>query len=316
VKAAIAWLDRLEVDPVALTDRDVKGKKKLGEALGAYIYLLRYSDDPEQRSRLALRIEELASHTHRPEYHDMLVCEDREFDANSMSYFRVAWLMEEFGLDITRYRAELETIRPRLEATLAHRRPGARAQFAWYYDHFGWAKPAILREPDDQTSLIARRVQPRRYRRLMVYELTHEISMAYRFGLGGPSGHFDAGDRAYLRRILGSLTIRFSHKNANADLVAELVSVMTYLGFDDLPAYRAGVQFLLRSQNPNGSWGQYQKYRKTFGDDLDAALYLHTTMVALRALLEWDDRAWARSFDATHPTLPPARPDSPTSPAP
>lgn len=316
MKAAIAWLDRLEVDPVALTDRDVKGKKKLGEALGAYIYLLRYSDDPEQRSRLALRIEELASHTHRPEYHDMLVCEDREFDANSMSYFRVAWLMEEFGLDITRYRAELETIRPRLEATLQRRRRPALAQFAWYYDYFGWDKPAVLRLPNDRAGLIARRAPLPRYRKPMVYQLVHEVSSAFRFGLRKPSEHFDAEDRAYLRSTLGPLAIRFSHIHADPDLVAELASAMTYLEFEDLPAYGASIQFLVRSQNPDGSWGDYQEYRERFGDDLDVALYLHSTMVALRALLESNERAWARSFSGTGSTRPAVGPTSPPSPTP
>ena len=43
------WLDVLELDPVNLVAHRVKGKKKLAEILGAYLYLLRYSSDASER---------------------------------------------------------------------------------------------------------------------------------------------------------------------------------------------------------------------------------------------------------------------------
>ena len=79
-------------------------------------------------------------------------------------------------------------------------------------------------------------------------------------------------------------------------MVAELVSSLTYLGFENLPAYQTGVQFLLKSQNMNGTWGDYERQRSKLGSDVDTKHYLHTTMVTLRALLESDNRAWRRSF--------------------
>jgi hypothetical protein len=50
-QAAWSWLDGLEIDPVALTQRGVKGKKRLAEILSAYLYLLRYSTDASERSK-------------------------------------------------------------------------------------------------------------------------------------------------------------------------------------------------------------------------------------------------------------------------
>ena len=97
IAAATAWLGRLEVDPVALVDRNIKGKKKLGEILSAYVYLRRYSDDPDAQKSISRRLEELAAHTLRPEYHNMLTCGDHEFGGNIMSYFRVAWVLDELG---------------------------------------------------------------------------------------------------------------------------------------------------------------------------------------------------------------------------
>ena len=126
------------------------------------------------------------------------------------------------------------------------------------------------------------------------YALAHEVSAAYRYGLRRTQDALDRDDLDYLRRVLPGLIIRFADRR-NIDLVAELVSAMTYLELHALPAYRTGIAFLLRSQNPNGTWGDYEQYRATYGDGVDQKFYLHTTMVTLRALLEAHDGAWLRT---------------------
>lgn len=45
-------------------------------------------------------------------------------------------------------------------------------------------------------------------------------------------------------------------------------------------------------QNENGSWGNYEKAREKWGDLLDAHLYLHTTAIAIRALIESFEEGW------------------------
>ena len=292
MQAAWSWLDGLEVDPVALVDRGVQGKKKLAEILGAYLYLLRYSTDPSERPRLLGRVREVAAQANRPEYHNMLKCDLREFNENRMSYLRVAWLLDLLGQDTRFYEAKLIEMRPRLEAVIAARPPRQPYRFAVYYDHFGWEKPEALYASEG--SVLDRRLPKARYQPMAGYALAHEVSAAFLHGLRRSQDALDRDDLDYLRRVLPGLVIRFADQR-NVDLVAELVSAMTYLELHALPAYRTGIAFLLRSQNPNGTWGDYEQYRATYGDGVDQKFYLHTTMVTLRALLEAYDGAWLRT---------------------
>ena len=71
----------------------------------------------------------------------------------------------------------------------------------------------------------------------------------------------------------------------DADPAAELVSCMDYLGFTDSAVYREGLEFLLQSQRPDGSWGNYERQKAQLGETVvDQQLYLHTTDVAIGAL--------------------------------
>jgi hypothetical protein len=81
----------------------------------------------------------------------------------------------------------------------------------------------------------------------------------------------------------------------NADLVGELLSSMTYLGWHGDPAYARAVLYLLDAQNPNGTWGEYEAYRPQFGKYLEHHVYLHTTMVVLAALMEVYEGSWPAS---------------------
>src|SRR6266571_6859007 len=80
---AWAWFDQLEVDPVELLKHGVKGKKKLAEILQAYLSLSQHTTDAMARDRIQQRVAQLAQHTQRPEYHDMLVNSGTEFLQNS-----------------------------------------------------------------------------------------------------------------------------------------------------------------------------------------------------------------------------------------
>jgi hypothetical protein len=297
-QAAWSWLDRLEVDPVALIQRGERGKKKLAEILSAYLYLLRYSTDPSEQPRLLRRVRSLADQARRPEYHNMLRCDLREFNQNRTSYLRVAWLLEQLGQDTSFYRAQLAQMLPRLERAIADRPSVQPGQIAAYYDYFGWTRPATLQASTN--GFLDVRLPRARYRPATGYALTHEVSTAFRYGLRRTQDVFDRDDLDYLRQVLPGLVIRFAARK-DLDLVAELVSSMTYLELHALPAYRTGVDLLLGSQNSNGTWGDYERHRATYGDDVDQKFYLHTTMVTLRALLEAHDGAWLRTGSNTSP---------------
>jgi hypothetical protein len=81
------------------------------------------------------------------------------------------------------------------------------------------------------------------------------------------------------------LVVRFTNAT-DSDLVGELTSCLPYFGWPNTPAHRKAVDFLLDSQNANGSWGSYEAYRPQFGKYLEHHAYLHTTMVVFQPLLE------------------------------
>jgi hypothetical protein len=63
------------------------------------------------------------------------------------------------------------------------------------------------------------------------------------------------------------------------------VGCMTYLGWHMEQEYCQSINYLLDSQNPNGTWGNYEALRNAVGQYLDQRVYLHTTLVAMKALL-------------------------------
>ncbi len=63
------------------------------------------------------------------------------------------------------------------------------------------------------------------------------------------------------------------------------------------------MKHLLASQNSDGSWGDYERYRSRYGPYLDQRNYLHTTGVVLQALAE----AFLREADQRLPSVAPIR---------
>lgn len=302
---ARAWFDPLEIDAVELLANNVKGKKKVAEILGVYMNFQHHTSDPQEIAAIMARVNFLAQQTHRPDYHNMGTCSDRELIQNSMSYFRVMWLMREFGLDTTHYREELLKVQQRMDNHMARRGPWQRAMFGEYYDRFGLEKPGFLENVKMKEGIIARRLTADKYdppytdpktgqtrtSKQNSYDLTHEVFVAYNYGLQRKQDRFSPEDLQYTKEVLPVLVVRYIREN-NPDLLAEMLSCMTYLGWHDHPAYRLGIDYLLDVQNPNGTWGSYERWRSVYGKYLDPHVYLHTTMVSMRALMEAYEGNW------------------------
>jgi len=103
------------------------------------------------------------------------------------------------------------------------------------------------------------------------------------FGEKLDADFFPESDKAYLRPLLADLTAYGIGLN-DADIAAELTSCLRYLHFTDLPVYQESLQYLLNSQRPDGKWGDYEQYRSYYGDYVNQAFYLHTTLVVVDAL--------------------------------
>jgi len=251
ISRARAFLDPLEVNPQSLRSVNIKGKKKLVEALDAY-YRLYQVATPAARPALLAKVEALARPTTEDRYHDMLTIADREFKEDATSYLRAALLLDRLGLDTSRYRREIAAVKWRLDAHMRERGPHQRRAFHAYYQHFGLAEPFPLEGALDK-GFIAARAEPDKLPRMDVYAFTHEIFAAYDFGEKLDADAFSEADRAYLQGALPRLTTTWIEKR-DPDLVAELVSCLRYAQLSGDPSYVAGLRYLLDEQNSDGSW--------------------------------------------------------------
>lgn len=284
VERARLWLDRLKVDPIELRKRGIKGKKKLAEILDTYYRLYSAADDSTRPGILA-RVRDLCAVTGGTNYHDMLSLNALEFKQDATSYLRVAYLMERFGLDTSLYRREIQRVHPRLNEHMPTRGVDQRMAFHWYYRHFKLEEPFELQSAY-QSGLIASRRRPAWFKNsiMQAYNLTHEVFVPYEFGEKLNADFFPPADKAYLRDTLAEL-IPWAIERREVDLGAEFILCAAYLDFTDMQPYRDGLRFILGAQNKNGSWGDYERHRPAMGDSVEQGLYLHTTMVALDALV-------------------------------
>jgi hypothetical protein len=288
---AHAWLDALEVDALDLLAHRVKGIKKVAEILDCYLGLLEHTQNAAEAEAIRRRVAAIALQTGRPEYHDLGRLDEAQFTQNSMSYLRVAWLLEKLGVDTRAYREHIAQAKPRFDDHIRARGPWQQAMFLEYYERFGLERPAGLAAAPMKAGVIARRVPAAAYDDNATYDLTHEVFVAYDYGGQKTQTRFGAADLAYTREVLPQLIRRYI-ASRNADLLGELLSCMTYLGWHSDPAYTEAVSFLLAAQNASGTWGDYEKHRPTWGKYLDQHVYLHTTMVVLSSLIEVFDGGW------------------------
>jgi len=290
-----AWLDNLEVNPTDLRAHGIKGKKKLAELLDVYLRLsdLATADDKkalQERIRSITAVTTAATAPGTPptpatvRYHDMLRITDQQFKEDSTSYLRVAFLMDRFGLDTTLYRQEIQKVLPRLNNHMKYRGSDQRMAFHLYYKHFGLEEPFPL-QAAYQTGVIASRHDSAWFKqnKMEMYSLTHEIFAPYEFGEKLDADFFSEPDKAYLRPLLADLTA-YGIGLDDTDITAELTSCLRYLHFTDMPIYQESLQYLLKSQRPEGKWGNYEQHRGYYGDYVNQAFYLHTTLVVVDAL--------------------------------
>ena len=281
IRRARGWLDELQVDPIELREKGIKGKKKLVEQLDAYYRLWKVAGGRE-KSQLLEQIRQVVAVTYEDRYHDMGTINPEWFKQDATSYLRAAVLMERLGLDTRRYRDEIQLIQGRLNEQMTLRGAHQQRTFHWYYQYFGLKEPFPL-ENALERGVIARRIDPRTLSADQAYEITHEIYAPYEFGDRLDVDPFSEEDKLYLRNtlnLLAAATIR----NHDPDLLGEILECMHYLRFSNQPAYAAGVSYLLASQNEDGSWGKYPAQEKVPGYDVKIDLQLHTTDVVIGTL--------------------------------
>lgn len=284
---ALLWLDTLDVDPIRLRyDMGIKGKKKFVELLSIYLCLYQTTDDNNRKKMLKDKVESLTTVTNNPLYHDLNNIDDKQFRQDSTSYFRAWYMMNEFGLNTSYYLEEIEKIMPRIYSHLPDRGINQKMAFVFYFKRLGYSINYTMKQLFDQ-GVIRTQKSVNDLSNMEVYYLTHEIFFLYD---DDKMDLLSKNDIEYLNENLPFLIHKYiGYKNV--DLLAELIMIMTYLKFTDLEVYRIAIEFLLNSQNENGSFGDYEEEREYYENkgskiDVDYLLYLHTTEVTLMALNE------------------------------
>jgi hypothetical protein len=246
------------------------------------VWLLR-DPRPGEQEKLRERIGEVVAVTYTDDYHDMGQIDDTQFKQDATSYMRAAYLMDWLGMDTVFYKKKMAEVIDRYDAHMPSRGPAQQMIFHVYYGHFGFAEPFPLDKAFEK-GVITARSEPETMERMQMYHLTHEIFMPFRYGELRQSDFFDEGDLEYLARSLPVLVKRRIEAE-DPDLVAELALCMEYLDLESDAAYRDAVVFLLDSQNTDGSWGRYPDEDRQYGKWASYHIYLHTTKLALSALV-------------------------------
>lgn len=156
---------------------------------------------------------------------------------------------------------------------------GMQIPLTWLAAAVGLETKPTLAEQRRQGML---RTQPREatMKARDVYYFTHEV-----YGLtdyGFRAGDFDPEEQAYLERTLPFWSL-FHVILAQADLTAEVSICHQVAGTTSTYGYGEGLRFLVETQSAEGTFGESKVDSQL---PLDIRLgYLHTTMVALHALL-------------------------------
>jgi hypothetical protein len=261
-----------EMDPVRLrSEHRMKGKKFYVEYLNGWYDIYQLSGG-QDRKRIREFLAPVVARTDTDAYHDMFTCPDRE---------------------------EIDRIVPRILAPAHMNTRGINNTMGIVYrlrqlGHAGgpmfcdlWRRPGcITRTHPDLTTLNLDNLLTRQ----PVYDMTHEVFYLTEFG----DTPFQCGsdeDLKYIRRMHVQLIPIFIGKK-DIDAVAELVMDLNYLHLTDLPEYRAGYEYLLGHQNPDGSYGDPKHIAEIVNGILyvnpvylpEVGQYLHTTEVTLNAL--------------------------------
>lgn len=281
---ARAWLEQLDLDPQALWRVGISGRKKLAEALDAYGALLAVSSGAEQASVKA-DISKLAEYTKSDWFHDLNSMGQKDFQADSLSYLRIATLLKEAGLDVSDYVTRIGASRARLDADAQGRGWWQRVAQARYYEILGlegvnWG----VMDAMDRWALKRREAPRPGSDPRQIYNFCHEIFIAYDYGSQMDSLMLDPEDRIYAAHALMAY-LDWCLKVNFPDLAAECVSSLAYVGAAGDPFTIKGIDYLLNAQNADGSWGDYKKIEARTANP-KVHFYLHSVIVALRAFTD------------------------------
>ena len=279
---AQAWLDARPLDPFALRQKGLNGRKQLVAQLDAWRWLYLLAEGP-RKDWLRARIERAAAPTTEARFHDLLTTEDIILKQVATSYLRCAFIMDKVGPDTAAYQVEIGKAKARIDAHLPYRGHHQKMAIKSYYDHFGLAFPDGLLTGRPKGSIITQRRPANSLSLIDAYHLAHEVMAAYDFGDRPQATPFGDADLIYLETVLHLLMLQHIERR-DPDILGELVFSAVLIGRARLPSVPGAIDVMLAAQNPNGSFGSYPEVEAKLGKSADFEVYTHTLMVVTHAI--------------------------------
>lgn len=291
VRRAWPFLRDLDPDPVRLRDQlKMKGHKHFTEYLSAMRLLAAWARTPEVADAARARgIEVLERYAKGPGFHNLAQADDARLDEDSMSYLRGCLYAEQLGWDTKAWRAEIATILPRLRGHIQTRGTDQRMAFAFLFEALGLPGGESLAALQPLGAIATQRS----FESLVAhpenaYDFTHEV-FALTWRGRRPLLARSEVERTYARKM--AYTLLHIHATEKLhDSAAELLLNRIWLGEAPDPQILFARQLLLDGQREDGSIGFHTEslIREKTGNpvyEVRYGGYLHTTMVALWALM-------------------------------
>jgi len=303
IDKAVAWIDALEADPATLREKHgMRGKKHWNEKLFAYFVLATKEKDPARRAAFVARFEKALAPARAPAFHTFDDEDKKLFREEILSYVSAYDMAARLGLAFPEWRKSIAERVPAIAKDLPNRAIHWQMTFVHLLEGLGFDMPEKL-DMIAAKGLVAERRGADALSAADIYGLVHEIFVLSDQGRREPRYPSDAA-RLYARALLPYLSARAVREN-DVDLLAEILVAMRHAGVESHSAFEDGVRHLLTRQNPNGTFGTYERRRAELARagsqfDVDAGAYLHTTAVAVWALAE----AREVPFNTSSPSAP------------
>lgn len=290
-RKAMVFLRTLDPEPARLRrEHGMLGHKHHTEYLAALHLIAAWPGDPKLAAEARAMADALLRRTaSQAAFHDMAAADDQLFFRESMSYLSGCHYARLLGHDLPLWKTGIAAIQERLDRHLATRGVDQRMSFAMMY------KSLQLPGGDDMLALYPQSLFTRQpdFSELVqspgkAYELTHEVfALTLRGRRLLPVR--DERDLRWARRTAYGLLHAHATEKLH-DSAAELLLTRVWLGdaFDPQMAFTRKV--LIEGQRPDGSIGFHTEslIRAEKGNpkyDIRHGAYLHTTMIALWALM-------------------------------
>lgn len=296
---ALKFLDSIEpkINPVTLRkEHGMKGKKHFVEYISTYLELYDRTSSVKEKNLYRKKVEEVIAPIYTSEYHNLAEISFEEFKEDVISYINACVILEEFGFDTKMYIEEVKKVLPLITSKEHLDRRGVNNNMAITYclNKLGFNGSYSYDELYNRRDCIVRTHPPfdsldfdDPFQKNIIYDLTHEIFFLTNYGTT-KTQCINKADMYYLKDLIPKLISKFIGRR-DPDIVAELLVCLNYMEFKEVPQYGESIDYLLASQNPDGSWGNYtkeQKYVEEFRPAflIDVGQYLHSVEVVLWAL--------------------------------